>query len=297
MLVVLTFVKMFYKIINGVINMSIELNGKIVARKREDDLKLRLDRVKERLGFTPVLATILVGDNASSITYVNMKTRASERIGLRSRSITLSMDTTTSELIEVIDMLNSDREVVGILLQHPVPKHIDERLAFDRIAVEKDVDGVNSLSFGRMSMGRESYLSATPRGIISLLKAYDIPLVGKEAVVVGRSAILGKPIAMLLLNENCTVTICHSRTENLKDIVAKADIIVGAVGKPKFIEADWIKDGAVVIDAGYNTGNVGDIDVDGVKDRVFAYTPVPGGVGPMTIDSLLTQAVESAEKL
>lgn len=277
--------------------MSIELNGKIVARKREDDLKLRLDRVKERLGFTPVLATILVGDNASSITYVNMKTRASERIGLRSRSITLSMDTTTSELIEVIDMLNSDREVVGILLQHPVPKHIDERLAFDRISVEKDVDGVNSLSFGRMSMGREAYLSATPRGIISLLKAYDIPLVGKEAVVVGRSAILGKPIAMLLLNENCTVTICHSRTENLKDIVAKADIIVGAVGKPKFIEADWIKDGAVVIDAGYNAGNVGDIDVDGVKDRVFAYTPVPGGVGPMTIDSLLTQAVESAEKL
>lgn len=277
--------------------MAIELNGKKLAKERELELKLRLDSVKECLGFTPVLATILVGDNSSSITYVNMKTRASERIGLRSRSITLSADTTTNELIEVIDMLNADKEVVGILLQHPVPKHIDERLAFDRIAVEKDVDGVNSLSFGRMSMGEEAYLSATPRGIISLLKEYNIPLSGKEAVVVGRSAILGKPIAMLLLNENCTVTICHSKTNNLKEIVAKADIIVGAVGKPKFIDAEWIKDGAVVIDAGYNAGNVGDIDVDGVKDRAYAYTPVPGGVGPMTIDSLLTQAVESAERL
>lgn len=274
--------------------MAIELNGKAVAKATEEELKIRLEGIKEKLGFTPVLATILVGDNSSSITYVNMKTRACERIGLRSRSIALSADTTTSELLEIIDMLNADREVVGILLQHPVPKTIDERLAFDRIDPGKDVDGVNSLSFGRMSMGVEAFSSATPKGIINLLKAYNIPLAGKEAVVVGRSPILGKPIAMLLLNENCTVTICHSKTENLEEIVKKADIIVGAVGKPKFIQSSWIKDGAVIIDAGYNAGNIGDIDLEGAKERSYAYTPVPGGVGPMTISALLTQTLESS---
>lgn len=276
--------------------MAIELNGKVLASKTEGDLIERVKVVKEKLGYTPVLATILVGDNSASITYVNMKGRACDRIGIESRSITLPKETTTEELLSVIDELNADERVVGILLQHPVPKTIDERLCFDRISVEKDVDGVNSLSFGLMSMGREAYSSATPYGIIRLLKAYNIPLSGKEAVVVGRSAILGKPVAMLLLNENCTVTICHSKTENLKDIVKKADIVVGAVGKPKFIEADWLKDGVTIIDAGYNVGNVGDIDVDGAKDRSYAYTPVPGGVGPMTINSLMLQTVMSAEK-
>lgn len=276
--------------------MAIELNGKVLASKTEGDLIERVKVVKEKLGYTPVLATILVGDNSASITYVNMKGRACDRIGIESRSITLPKETTTEELLSVIDELNADERVVGILLQHPVPKTIDERLCFDRISVEKDVDGVNSLSFGLMSMGREAYSSATPYGIIRLLKAYNIPLSGKEAVVVGRSAILGKPVAMLLLNENCTVTICHSKTENLKEIVKKADIVVGAVGKPKFIEADWLKDGVTIIDAGYNAGNVGDIDVDGAKDRSYAYTPVPGGVGPMTINSLMLQTVMSAEK-
>lgn len=276
--------------------MTIELNGKVLASKTEGDLIERVKVVKEKLGYTPVLATILVGDNSASITYVNMKGRACDRIGIESRSITLPKETTTEELLSVIDELNADERVVGILLQHPVPKTIDERLCFDRISVEKDVDGVNSLSFGLMSMGREAYSSATPYGIIRLLKAYNIPLSGKEAVVVGRSAILGKPVAMLLLNENCTVTICHSKTENLKEIVKKADIVVGAVGKPKFIEADWLKDGVIIIDAGYNAGNVGDIDVDGAKDRSYAYTPVPGGVGPMTINSLMLQTVMSAEK-
>ena len=276
--------------------MAIELNGKVLASKTEGDLIERVKVVKEKLGYTPVLATILVGDNSASITYVNMKGRACDRIGIESKSITLPRETTTEELLSVIDELNADERVVGILLQHPVPKTIDERLCFDRISVEKDVDGVNSLSFGLMSMGREAYSSATPYGIIRLLKAYNIPLSGKEAVVVGRSAILGKPVAMLLLNENCTVTICHSKTENLKEIVKKADIVVGAVGKPKFIEADWLKDGVTIIDAGYNAGNVGDIDVDGAKDRSYAYTPVPGGVGPMTINSLMLQTVMSAGK-
>lgn len=276
--------------------MAIELNGKILASKKEEELRQRVEKVREKLGYTPVLATILVGDNPASVTYVNMKGRACERVGMDSRAINLPKETTTEELLAVIDKLNADETVAGILLQHPVPKGIDERLAFDRIAIDKDVDGVNSLSFGLMSMGKDAFVSATPYGIIRLLTEYNIPMSGKSAVVVGRSAILGKPVAMLLLNENCTVTICHSKTENLPEIIKKADIVVGAVGKPKFIEADWLKDGAVIIDAGYNPGNVGDIDVDGAKDRSYAYTPVPGGVGPMTINSLILQTVISAER-
>lgn len=217
--------------------------------------------------------------------------------GIGNETINLPYETTTTELLAVIDRLNGDRTICGILLQHPVPKHIDERLCFDAIDVDKDVDGVNSASFGRMSMGREAFLSATPLGIIRLLKEYNIPLAGKHAVVVGRSAILGKPVAMLLLNEHCTVTICHSRTENLPEILRKADIVVGAVGIPNFIKKDWIKPGVVLVDAGYNKGNVGDIDLDNCKEICSAYTPVPGGVGPMTINSLILQTLQSARKL
>jgi methylenetetrahydrofolate dehydrogenase (NADP+)/methenyltetrahydrofolate cyclohydrolase len=186
--------------------------------------------------------------------------------------------------------------VHGILLQHPVPEQIDERLCFDHIALEKDVDGVTSLGFGKMAMQQFAYGSATPAGIMTILKSYNIPIAGKHAVVVGRSAILGKPMAMMLLNENATVTICHSRTENLPDFVRQADIVVGAVGKPQLIRGDWIKDGAVVIDAGYHPGAIGDIELSAIIDRCHAYTPVPGGVGPMTIATLITQTVTAAEK-
>ena len=199
--------------------------------------------------------------------------------------------------MQEIDILNNDTKVCGILLQHPVPRGINERMCFDRIALSKDVDGVNSQSFGKMVMGGDAYVSSTPLGIIRILKHYNIELAGKHAVVVGRSAILGKPIAMLLLNENCTVNICHSKTKNLPEILRSADIVVGAVGKPKFIQASWLKQGVVLIDAGYNAGNVGDIDLENCKNIASAYTPVPGGVGPMTINSLLLQTVESAEKL
>lgn len=277
--------------------MSIELNGKVLAQKSEVELKDRINKVKDVLGYVPVLATILVGDNPASVTYVNMKIKACERVGLGSRLVKLNNDTTTDELLRVIEDLNNDKTVCGILLQHPVPKQIDERKCFDAISLEKDVDGVNSASFGLMSMGEESYVSATPLGIMRILKEYNIELAGKHAVVVGRSAILGKPVAQLLLNENCTVTICHSRTNNLPEILRTADIVVGAVGKPKFIQKDWLKEGVVLIDAGYNAGNVGDIDLDNCKDISYAYTPVPGGVGPMTINSLITQAVMSAEKI
>lgn len=276
--------------------MAIILNGKETARKYEEEFKLRVNKLKENLDFLPVLATIIVGEDMASQTYVNMKCKACERIGLGSKVVALPENTTTEELLRVIDILNEDNKVCGILLQHPVPKGINERLCFDRISVEKDVDGVNSKSFGLVSMGECAYKCATPYGVIRLLKEYNIEMKGKKACIVGRSAILGKPLAQLLLNEDCTVTICHSKTVNLEEEVKRADIVVGALGKAKFIKSEWIKNGAVVIDAGYNEGNVGDVDIDGCKDRVMAYTPVPGGVGPMTINSLIMQTLESAEK-
>ena len=277
--------------------MALELNGKVLAGCVEAELEERVRGVVDKLGFKPVLATILVGDNPASVTYVKMKAKACERIGLESRIVKLDENTTTDELLAQIKSLNDEKKVCGILLQHPVPKQIDERACFDAIRPDKDVDGVNSLSFGKMAMGEPAYVSATPYGIIRILKHYGIDLAGKHAVVVGRSAILGKPVAMLLLNENCTVTICHSKTKNLPEVLRSADIVVGCVGKPNFIQADWLKEGVVLVDAGYNKGNVGDIDLENCKSKSSAYTPVPGGVGPMTINSLLLQTVESAEKL
>lgn len=277
--------------------MALELNGKVLAGCVEAELEERVRGVVHKLGFKPVLATILVGDNPASVTYVKMKAKACERIGLESRIVKLDENTTTDELLAQIKSLNDEKRVCGILLQHPVPKQIDERACFDAIRPDKDVDGVNSLSFGKMAMGEPAYVSATPYGIIRILKHYGIELAGKHAVVVGRSAILGKPVAMLLLNENCTVTICHSKTKNLPEVLRSADIVVGCVGKPNFIQADWLKEGVVLVDAGYNKGNVGDIDLENCISKSSAYTPVPGGVGPMTINSLLLQTVESAEKL
>lgn len=277
--------------------MAIVLNGKEVAKKTEVELIKRVEVLKGKLGYVPVLATIIVGDFSASITYVNMKAKACERIGMGSRIVSLDKNTTTEELLDVINKLNNETSVCGILLQHPVPKHIDERKCFDAISIDKDVDGVNSASFGLVSMNAPAYVSATPLGIMRLLNEYGIELEGKHAVVVGRSAILGRPVAMQLLNANCTVTICHSKTKNLPEIVKQADIVVGAVGKPKFIKKEWLKPGVVVIDAGYNEGNIGDVELEDIEDIASAYTPVPGGVGPMTINSLIYQTVESAEKL
>jgi len=276
---------------------AIVLDGKLLASKTEADLKSRVASIKARSGHTPILATILVGADPASATYVKMKGNACERVGMGSIKVELPAATTTEELLAEIGKLNANPDVHGILLQHPVPHQIDERLCFDAIALEKDVDGVTCLGFGRMSMGEAAYGSATPAGIMTLLRAYDIPLSGKHAVVVGRSPILGKPMALMLLAADCTVTICHSRTQNLPDFVRQADIVIGAVGKPEFIKAEWIKDGAVVVDAGYHPGGVGDIALAGIKDRAAAYTPVPGGVGPMTIATLITQTVEAGEKL
>lgn len=277
--------------------MPIILDGKSLSKKIEEELKARVEILKTKLDFIPKLATILVGDFGPSITYVNMKKRACERVGLESEIVKMDENTTTEQLINQIRALNEDKSVCGILLQHPVPKQIDERACFDAIALEKDVDGVNSASFGGVAMGKKAFKCATPMGIVTLLKEYKIPLSGKHAVIVGRSAILGKPLAQLLMNEDCTVTVCHSKTQNLGEITRTGDIVVGAVGKPKFVTRDMIKVGAVIVDAGYNEGNVGDVDLEKCLEKCSAYTPVPGGVGPMTIASLLTQTVEAAERL
>jgi methylenetetrahydrofolate dehydrogenase (NADP+)/methenyltetrahydrofolate cyclohydrolase len=275
--------------------MSIQLDGKKVALETEEMLRERVKALQEKKGFVPILATILVGDDPASATYVKMKGNACERIGMKSIKVELPSSTSTEGLLDEINKLNSNKEVHGILLQHPVPEQIDERMCFDAIDAKKDVDGVTSLGFGRMSMGEKAFGSCTPQGIMRLLHRYEIEIEGKHAVVIGRSPILGKPMAMMLLNENATVTICHSRTKDLKDQISLADIVVGAVGIPKFIQGDWIKDDAVVIDAGYHPEKCGDIDLDQVIERSLAYTPVPGGVGPMTINTLILQTVEACE--
>lgn len=276
---------------------ALVLDGKALAAKTEQELSQRVISLKSATnGQTPILATLLVGDDPASATYVKMKGNACSRIGMDSLKVEMPSSTTTEELLAKIHELNNNPNVHGILLQHPVPEQIDERLCFDAISAEKDVDGVTCLGFGRMAMGEEAYGCATPKGIMRLLEAYNIEFSGKHAVVVGRSPILGKPMAMMLLNANCTVTICHSRTKNLPELIKQADILVGAVGKPEFIKAEWIKDGAVVVDAGYHPGGVGDIELTPLIDRVAAYTPVPGGVGPMTINTLIYQSVDSGEK-
>jgi len=275
--------------------MSIILNGKSLAQSTEKELAERVLKINKEKGFVPILATILVGSDPASGTYVKMKGNACERVGMKSLKVELNEKTTTDELLLKISELNENPEVHGILLQHPVPEQIDERLCFDAIDIAKDVDGVTSMGFGKMAMNEPAFGSCTPQGIMRLLEHYEIEISGKHAVVVGRSPILGKPMAMMLLNKHATVTICHSRTKDLEEHVLNADIVVGAVGIPRFIQSSWVKNGAVVIDAGYHPEKCGDIDLEPLIDRCSAYTPVPGGVGPMTINTLILQTVEACE--
>jgi methylenetetrahydrofolate dehydrogenase (NADP+)/methenyltetrahydrofolate cyclohydrolase len=278
------------------------LDGKALSLQIEAELKRRVERLIQTIEVPPVLATILVGDNPASATYVRMKGNACRRVGMESLPIVLDQDTSTDQLLATIDGLNRDPQVRGILLQHPVPPQIDERLCFDRIDLEKDVDGVTSHGFGRMAMKQPAYGSATPAGIMHLLRHYGIEIEGKAATVVGRSAILGKPMAMMLNNANATVTLSHRFTRDLPRFLKDADIVVAALGKREYIRAEWLKDGAVVVDAGYHPagpgdpGAAGDIEMTPLIDRCAAYTPVPGGVGPMTIATLIEQTVQSAER-
>ena len=274
---------------------SIVLDGKALAKELEAHLAERVAAIQRKSGVTPMLATILVGGDPASATDVKMKGNACRRIGMDSVPVSLPEEATTQDVLDSIQRLNEDPRVFGILLQHPVPKQVDERACFDAIAIDKDVDGVTAHGYGRMALGERAFHSATPGGIMTMLQHHGLPVDGREAVVVGRSPILGKPMAAMLLNANATVTICHSKSCDLAGLIKRADIVVGAVGKPEFIKAAWIKDGAVVVDAGYHPPGVGDIELSGVIHRCAAYTPVPGGVGPMTISTLIAQTVESAE--
>jgi len=274
---------------------ALKLDGKNLSAISEDSIKNRVGDLSKK-DINPTLATILVGNDPASETYVKMKRNTCARVGMKSIAVELSETTTTEELLNKIQELNNDKNIHGILLQHPVPSQIDERKCFDAIDVNKDVDGVTCLGFGNMSMGIDAYGSCTPAGIIRLIEHYKLDVQGLNAVVVGRSPILGKPMAMMLLNLNATVTICHSRTQNIDTIIKNADLIVGAVGIPKFIKSSWIKKGAIVIDAGYHPEKCGDINLDGIENIASAFTPVPGGVGPMTINTLILQTLQSAEK-
>jgi methylenetetrahydrofolate dehydrogenase (NADP+) / methenyltetrahydrofolate cyclohydrolase len=255
----------------------------------------RVKALHAATGMQPCLAAVLVGDDPASATYVRMKQNRSRRAGIASLNVVLPTETTTEELVVRLRDLSEDPTVHGILLQHPVPAQIDERAAFEAIAPAKDVDGVTMHNFAAMAFEAPGFHSCTAEGILRLLHAYGVQLSGAHAVVIGRSPILGKPVGMLLLAANATVTYCHSRTRNLADIVATADIVVAAVGKPRFVRGSWLKPGAAVVDAGYNEGNVGDVEFDEAVQVAGLLTPVPGGVGPMTIALRLEQTVAAAE--
>lgn len=278
------------------------LDGTAVAKEIRAELAKRVEILKSKKGITPRLAVILVGDDPASVTYTKMKKKACEATGMLSDLIVLPADSTQESVKEIIQNLNDDPGVHGILVQHPVPAHLDELDILSTVSVEKDVDGISAISLGRLVLGTADYIACTPLGIITLIERNGISIKGKEAVVVGRSIILGKPAALALLERHATVTICHSRTQGLADVVRRADIVVAAIGKPEFIKGEWIKEGAVVIDAGYNkvegaAKDVGDVEFDEAAKRASYITPVPGGVGPMTIAMLLAQTVKSAEKI
>lgn len=275
------------------------IDGKTIARMIRDEIAQDVARLKAEQGIVPHLAAVLVGEDPGSKAYVRMKRKACEEAGIGSETIALPETSTQTEVLQIIDDLNARWTVSGILVQHPTPDHLNELEVFDRIAVAKDVDGVSPTSFGRLALGLPAFRCCTPYGIMELLDRYNVELKGKEAVVVGRSAILGKPMAIMLLARHATVTICHSRTVNLPSVTRRADILVAAVGKPELITGEMIKPGAVVIDAGYNTvegrsGLVGDVHFESALQMASKITPVPGGVGPMTIAMLLRNTVEAA---
>ncbi len=279
-------------------NNCIVLDGKAFAEKNKAELLEKVSKLKNDRGRPPSLAAILVGDDPASRTYVSMKEKACNELGIKTITHKISESSTTDEILLLIDELNADKAIDGILLQHPVPKHINEIECFNRIKLDKDVDGVTTMGFGNLTMGLDAFGSCTPLGIMRLIKAYDIECEGKLALVVGRSQILGKPMVSMLLNANATTITAHSKTKNLDELLAVADIVVAAVGIPNFIDCKKLKKGSILIDAGYHPDKkCGDVNMDGITEIVSAYTPVPGGVGPMTINTLIYNTILSMEKL
>lgn len=272
------------------------IDGKVISAQIKDEVKEKVAKLKES-GKEVTLAVILVGNDPASAVYVGNKKKACEYTGINSVSYELPEETTQEELVKLVQELNDREDIQGILVQLPLPKHIDEDTIIKTISPSKDVDGFHPQSVGALSIGQKGFVSCTPAGIIQLLKRSGVEIEGKECVVIGRSNIVGKPMAMLLLRENGTVTVCHSRTKDLKEVTKRADILVVAIGKPKFLTADYVKEGAVVIDVGIHRGEdgklCGDVDFDSVAPHTSAITPVPGGVGPMTIAMLMNNCVES----
>lgn len=271
------------------------MDGTALAKRIRDEVRERANRLRSR-GVEPTLATVLVGNHGPSLAYVRAKNKRCDEVGVRTVQVELASGTTTNDVVAAVERLAGDASAHGILVQHPVPTPIDRRAAFEAVPLLKDVDGVSSASLGRTILGMLAFVSCTPSGIMRLLSEYNVPLEGVEAVVVGRSAILGRPMASMLINAHATVTLCHSRTRNLAEQVARADVLIVAIGRPRFVLGEWIKPGAVVIDAGYNEGNIGDVDFDAARLRAGLITPVPGGVGPMTIATLLEHTVQAAEQ-
>ena len=273
------------------------IDGKLISAQIKDELKEEVQKIKE-MGGNICLAVVQVGDDPASSVYVNNKKKACAYIGIESRAFELPETTTEAELVSLVETLNADSGVNGILVQLPLPSHINEDLVIRTISPDKDVDGFHPQSVGRLWIGEKGFLSCTPAGIIQLLKRSGIGIEGKECVVIGRSNIVGKPMAALLLRENGTVTVAHSRTKNLKEVARRSDILIVAIGKKQFINSEYIKEGAVVIDVGMhrdeNNKLCGDVDFTDVADKVSAITPVPGGVGPMTIAMLMNNCVETA---
>lgn len=275
------------------------LDGKALSARIKDELKEEVVKLKEK-GINPCLAVIIVGDDPASRVYVNNKKAACEYIGIKSLEYAFDADISQTQLTELIDTLNNDETVDGILVQLPLPSHLDEKEVINRIKPEKDVDAFHPVNVGKIMIGDFDFLPCTPAGVMELIKESGVEISGKQCVVVGRSNIVGKPQSMLLLHKNGTVTICHSRTKNLAEVCRSADILVAAVGRPKFITANMVKDGAVVIDVGINRGEdgklCGDVDFDEVAKIAGAITPVPGGVGPMTISMLMRNTLTAATK-
>ncbi|PYN73736.1 MAG: bifunctional 5,10-methylene-tetrahydrofolate dehydrogenase/5,10-methylene-tetrahydrofolate cyclohydrolase [Candidatus Rokuibacteriota bacterium] len=278
--------------------MAMLMDGRALGQRMLDACAEKVKVIVAARGTRPCLATVLVGDDPASVAYTRMKRTRSEAVGMRSLKVELAAASTTEEVVARVAALAADPTVHGILVQHPVPRHVDERRVFETVPSAKDVDGLTLTSFGGVSFGLPGvgYGSCTPEGIVRLLDAYQVELSGRRAVVIGRSPILGKPMAMMLLARDATVTICHSRTRDLGAIVAEADVVVAAVGKARFVQGAWIKPGAVVVDAGYNAGNIGDVDFEPAAERASLITPVPGGVGPLTLAVLIDHTATAAAR-
>ena len=277
--------------------MAIIIDGKELAKNIREGLKEEVKELKNA-DINPKLAVIMVGDDKASKVYVKNKSKACEDVGIEYEEYLLPEKTKMQELLELIDKLNNDETVHGILVQSPLPKGLDANEAFKAISPKKDVDGFNPVNVGKLSLNQDCFVSCTPYGIIKMLEAYNISIEGAHAVIIGRSNIVGKPLAKCLLNKNATVTVCHSKTKNLKEMTKQADILIAAIGKAKFITADMVKEGAAVIDVGINrteNGLVGDTDFDNIKEKASFITPVPGGVGPMTIAMLMTNVIKGAK--